>query len=262
MKLGTVISTMDGPSTTSFEFVITEKEKVLKGQFVSVETKEGTIISRIDEIIKTNRYFEAPDTVGEYEKSGASINDLFPVARWEFLVGKAEILGIFAGNLITRSKYPPSPGAEVVPSEENKVVKFLNLDMEKGIDLGTLEYQDIPAKINLTRLLQKHMAILAMSGAGKSYLATVLFEELMDREEKDGQVAIIVLDPHGEYTSFARDKKYLKKVKIIKGNDVQICIHDFTARSFEQFFDSFSPAQALALDRTLDKLRKDFKDNG
>ncbi len=262
MKLGTVISTMDGPSTTSFEFVITEKEKVLKGQFVSVETKEGTIIARIDEIIKTNRYFEAPDSVGEYEKSGASINDLFPVARWEFLVGKAEILGIFAGNLITRSKYPPSPGAEVVPSEEKKVVKFLNLDMEKGIDMGTLEYQDIPAKINLTRLLQKHMAILAMSGAGKSYLATVLFEELMDREEKDGQVAIIVLDPHGEYTSFAQDRKYLKKVKIIKGNDVQICIHDFTARSFEQFFDSFSPAQALALDRTLDSLRKDFKDNG
>ncbi|MEA3229629.1 MAG: ATP-binding protein [archaeon] len=262
MKLGTVISTLDGPSTTSFDFVITEKEKVLKGQFVSVDTKEGTIIARIDEIIKTNRYFERPDSVSEYEKGGASISTLFPVSRWEFLIGKAAILGLFSKDMIKRSKFPPSPGAEVIPCEEKNLVKFLNIDIEKGLDIGMLEYQDIPAKINITRLLHKHMAILAMSGAGKSYLATVLFEELMDRKEEYGQVAVVVLDPHGEYTSFAKDRNYLKKVRIIKGNDVQISINDFTSGSFSQFLGGFSPAQEVLLDRALEHLRKEFKDSG
>ncbi len=262
MKIGTVISTMEGPSTTSFDFVITQKEKVLKGQFVSAQTKEGTIIARIDEIIKTNKYFERPDSVSEYEKNGQSLNTQFPTARWEYLIAKAEILGLFAQNKINRSKYPPSPGAEITPAEQDNVTRFLNLDTEKGLDIGTLEYQDIPAKINMTRLFHKHLAILAMSGAGKSYLATVLFEELMDRKEEYGQVATIVIDPHGEYTSFASDRKYLKKVKIIKGKDVQISIHNFTASTFEKYTDAFSPAQSLALDRILNSLRKEYKDNG
>ncbi|NOQ55851.1 MAG: DUF87 domain-containing protein [Nanohaloarchaea archaeon] len=262
MKLGTVISTMDGPSTTSFDFVVTKKDNVLKGQFVSVQTREGTIIARVDEIIKTNRYLERPDAVGEYEKEGVSMTDIFPTKRWEFLVARTEILGVSSEDMINRSKYPPSPGAEVTPAEEDVVIKFLSLDLENGLDIGTLEYQDIPAKINLTRLFQKHVAILAMSGAGKSYLTTVLFEELMDRTDKDGQVAIVVLDPHGEYSSLADDRKYLKKVKVIKGKDIQISIQNFTAGSFERFFESLSPAQSLALDKTLNNLRKEFKDSG
>jgi len=77
-KLGTVITTQDSPSVSSFAFVIDEKNPVKRGQFISVLTEEGTLIANVMNIFKTNRYFESAGSVKEYSKA----NDLqhsFPI---------------------------------------------------------------------------------------------------------------------------------------------------------------------------------------
>lgn len=94
--IGTVISTFEGPSTFQFNFVIkedSEKIPVHKGQFIQLQTEQGILVGRVDEIIKTNRYFMQAESVREYEKSGKPLMDMFPVDRWEYLVGKADSTG-------------------------------------------------------------------------------------------------------------------------------------------------------------------------
>ncbi|MEA3229588.1 MAG: ATP-binding protein, partial [archaeon] len=53
-------------------------------------------------------------------------------------------------------------------------------------------------------LVTKHVAVLASTGAGKSYTVSVILEELLDKK-----IPIVVLDPHGEYISlrFPNDDK-------------------------------------------------------
>jgi DNA helicase HerA-like ATPase len=56
-------------------------------------------------------------------------------------------------------------------------------------------------KFDLNRLLQKHLAILAQSGAGKSYLTSVMLEEILDRTTNQGRIATVLFDTHGEYSN-------------------------------------------------------------
>ena len=50
--LGTVVSTMEGPSPSRVDFVVI-KGKAHKGMFVELEYSEGTLIAMVDELIKT-----------------------------------------------------------------------------------------------------------------------------------------------------------------------------------------------------------------
>jgi len=56
MEYGTVISTMEGPSTRKISFVI-KSGIVKRGQFVEIKTEEGRLIGRVEDVFKTNRYF-------------------------------------------------------------------------------------------------------------------------------------------------------------------------------------------------------------
>ena len=63
-----------------------------------------------------------------------------------------------------------------------------------------------------------------------SYGVSVLFEELLDRKKEDGRIAVVVLDPHGEYSSFAepvkgsKHKDYSDKTKLVKDKYANISI--------------------------------------
>jgi hypothetical protein len=66
IEIGTVISTEDGPNSNNFSFVISSSEPVRKHQYVQIQTKEGILIARIAEIIKSNKYYSQAETVKEY----------------------------------------------------------------------------------------------------------------------------------------------------------------------------------------------------
>ena len=114
-KIGTVISTIEGPSTGEFSFVIGETEEIpiRKGQFVQLSTEDGLLIARVAEIIKTNRYFMQPEAVREYTREGKAMDEFFPVDRWEYLLAKAIPLGIWDNGVQKRASFPPSPGTKV-----------------------------------------------------------------------------------------------------------------------------------------------------
>jgi hypothetical protein len=249
--VGTIISTEKTPNSEKFYFVISEKN-VKKGQFVQVKTEEGRLIARVSDVIKTNRYFERAESVREFERSGKSLSDLFPAERWEYLVGEATSLGVYNENdTLHRSVVPPSPGEKVFLADSQALANFFGLDMEKGLHIGEIQHHGVPVKLNLTRLLQKHLAILAMSGAGKSYLTSVVIEELLERKPEWGKIATIVIDTHGEYIGFAEDPRYCEFTEIVLGRDFRIGVPGLSAYFFAEFLPQMTAVQKRELNRLL-----------
>jgi len=165
-EIGTVISALGCPSPSSVDFVV-NKGKVHRGQFVEMDYSEGTLIAMVNDVVKTNRYFERADSVKEFESSGSAMFEQFPTAEWEYLVAKTRPLGFFAGDMIKRVTFPPSPGTRVRIASKENLEKFLSFDKEAGLFLGEVEHHNLPVKLNMSALLKKHLAILALSGGGK-----------------------------------------------------------------------------------------------
>lgn len=259
-EIGTVISTPEGPSSSSFSFVLNTKEPVRKGQYIQIETNEGILIARIAEILKSNKYYSQAETVKEYEKDGKKMNDIFPAENWEYLIANAVPLGIFVDGMQERSNFPPSPGQKVFSADERILADFLGLD-KNGIDIGKLAFHNVDVKLNITKLFQKHAAILAMSGAGKSHLSSVLIEELLENSSP----AIIVFDPHGEYVGFANDEKFMGKTKVFDKNNISISANKLTASMISELITELSPVQRRELNSLLRELKEknpgyDFED--
>ena len=259
--IGTVISSFEGPSTFKFDFVIKEdagKIPVHKGQFIQLKTEEGILVGRVDEVVKTNRYFMQAESVREYEKSGKPLMDMFPVDRWEYLVAKTAPLGVYNNGILKRVTYPPSPGCNVQVIDNDILFNFLGLD-PKGLNLGKIVFHDLDAKLNLTNLFHKHLAILAISGAGKSHLVSVFLEELLERSEDMGKPAIIVIDPHGEYAGFTEDEKYSKRTKIFSKESISISASSLSPYGVMEFLPEISPVQRRELIKIIQNLRKKRK---
>lgn len=106
---------------------------------------------------------------------------------------------------IKQIRTPFDPGQEILRAEDDFIKQvILSGGKNKGAYMGKLEGKDIPIHLELNRLLTKHVAVLAKTGAGKSYTVGALIEELMDRK-----VPLIIIDPHGEYgdVRFPNDNK-------------------------------------------------------
>lgn len=258
-EIGTIISGEESPTPEKIDFLI--EGMVNQGQFVEIETSESKLIARVSNIKKTNRYYMEAESLSEYSKEGNNIEEVFPTKDWEFLVGEARILGKFSSGRIERCSFPPSPGSEVYLAEKKKLSAFLGLDKD-GLEVGNVQFQDLKAKLNLTKLFQKHLAILAQSGAGKSYLSAVLLEELLDRDEEKGKIASVVVDPHGEYAGFAKDEGYMDQVKVFSGKDIQISTPSISANNVDNFFPNLSDAQKRELSKIIGNLKKESEGSG
>jgi len=254
-EIGTVISTLEGPSTRQFSFVINKDTVVRRGQFVQLKAQDGILIGRVSDVLKTNKYFMRPDTVKEYESSGRHMDDLFPVDNWEYLVAEVQALGVHTGSGFVDSSFPPSPGTRVTEPDNQILSELFGLE-KSGLHIGSIPHHDVEVRLSPTRLLQKHLAILAISGAGKSFLTSVILEELLERRPEQGQLAVIVIDTHGEYASFADDPKYAGRVSVFPVSDVQIGLSNLRGYQVSEFLPGLSYTQIRELVKIMESLRK------
>ncbi|MCX8196713.1 MAG: ATP-binding protein [Candidatus Micrarchaeota archaeon] len=257
-EVGTVISTPEGPTTTHFDFVISDN-RVRKGQFVTVDVPTGKVIGSITEITKANRYFERAESVAEYEKT-SPISASFPVSEWEYSIASVNVHGLLCDGQTVRSTYPVSPGDRVFEAEPEMLKKFLQLD-ESGIYIGNLYHHDLQIKLSLSKLFQKHLAILAMSGSGKSYLTCVLIEELLERPPLSGRIAIVAIDNHGEYSGF-KNTQYGKQTTVITGKQFKIPYRKVSPQMIREWIPEMSASQYRELVPIMQQLKREMKQSG
>lgn len=117
--------------------------------------------------------------------------------------GELDLLGYFDKTADGRRPLPspPQPATIVERAPGSLIRDVLGLERKRagGIFVGLLAgHDDLKVYIDPNDLLSRHFAILAQTGSGKSFLAGVLVEELIEQG-----IALVIIDPHGEYSSLA-----------------------------------------------------------
>ncbi len=129
-------------------------------------------------------------------------------------IAKCVVLGRLDDNGNIRGiRVPFDHSSEVFRAEDKLIKNIIQLDSEKDASafLGVLDGRNIKVFLNLQKLLTKHVAILAKSGAGKSYSVGVLIEEIINKK-----IPLLVIDPHGEYSSLKLANDNSQELELLK----------------------------------------------
>ncbi len=268
-KIGTVFNFQQLPNVSKFPFVISKRFDgflTQKGLFVYTKSKDGFLIGIVEEIILNNEYFNDALTIKAYNTNDNPniLKGLFPTEEFEFSVGVVKCLGLIKFKSdknqeiksVIRMTYPAVPGKEVYIVGKELLNRFVGFNTESGLFFGNVKIINSKAKIDMNRLLNKHFAILSISGGGKSYFTSILIEELLERKESIGTPAIILFDVHGEYLYLKNIPELKEKVKIYDISYFQIAVPNMTTYSFKKYQEQISYVQMRELTKHIKKLRK------
>ncbi|UPV73948.1 ATP-binding protein [Halorussus limi] len=217
-----VVGTVAGPGDDPNEFVfVTPADKSIKtGEFitytVSVDGGNRSVLARVTnrELIRgLPEGFLADPEVGP-DTVAATLG--VPTDDTELYRLTATVIGYYDTEMTTfaNPRQLPAPGTplSIAPDQQLETV-LPNLgcetdstdvtELEGTAHLGWLLNRSPKATnihIPIEEFASTHLAILASTGSGKSYTASVLIEEMMGA---DSRASLLVFDPHGEYDTLA-----------------------------------------------------------
>ena len=161
-------------------------------------TAEVTVWARIVELERSNPFL--PLEAGlELADEGMELIDTVLSTSRDQVTARALVLGYTRdGNFtdLMPLNYPFSPGAEVNLPPAEAVQSLLTGDENVSrLRLGTLlGRRDVIVSLKTNALVARHMAILAMTGGGKTVAARRIIRELLAL-----RYPIVIFDPHGDY---------------------------------------------------------------
>ncbi len=187
-SVGRVIGTT---TLKEYHFVIKKGQEahVKKDEFVTVkETVTGhDILGVIKDITITNELL--PDEFGRDLRLADYI-----LAEGEYPLARVAVLGHETPDGLAPPRHGIAPAGDVALAEDAALARIL-AHSGPSLEIGCLATRPaVPLTVNANDLVGRHCAVLAMTGAGKSYTVGVLIEELMEKH-----ASIVVFDPHGEY---------------------------------------------------------------
>ncbi len=113
------------------------------------------------------------------------------------LLGDCKIIGYRESGVLKNIRTPFLLDAQIEKADDKFIEETIGLNIDKENFIGVLEHHSgLKISIDLKKAITKHMAILAKSGAGKSYTVGVILEEVLKKN-----IPIVILDPHNEYAS-------------------------------------------------------------
>ncbi len=203
--MSTIGVILSGATTTKAACQIFEsaEKNIREGMLVIIKTtfssRELRILARIAKIETHNEFFEVGDIWSEARRKNQPIP--YDVAR-RYVICQLDLLGILPR--LDDVPYPPSPG-DYVYLLSNPLEVFSNLRRDEVyIFFGSLYgYSDAPIPLRIESL-PMHMAVIGVTGSGKSYTVGYLIEKLSRIEVNDGYTAIpmIIIDANGDYLDY------------------------------------------------------------
>ncbi|WP_457753807.1 helicase HerA-like domain-containing protein, partial [Thermococcus sp.] len=197
----------DGKMPQVWDYVVVPSNELIDG-----EEKRVLVLGQITSIIAYSPGLTeyVPYSVAEKLKEAEIIEPRN--------LAKVKILGFLHNGTVLMPRRTIYPGTYVYLAPDDILTEVYSYPEEEGLYIGNLITRP-SVKVNLTiRGFRRHLAILAQTGAGKSYTAGVLLEELY----KKG-ATVIVLDPHADYVFISKDpegkKKVLKRVKVFRTSE-------------------------------------------
>ncbi len=175
-------------------------ELVRIGQFVTLSYLDGgerkNLLGMIQSLERDNPYL--PETI----KTTQQAESIKKFSEKENTIkGEIHILGeiIEAGDevFLQVPRTPPLPAAEVFEASPELLKKVFGAKSKKFVRIGRLlsEREEVPVYVDIEQVVLRHLAVLAVTGAGKSNTVSVLLKNIINL---GGTVA--VFDFHGEYS--------------------------------------------------------------
>ncbi len=170
------------------------------GQYVFVSYQERghpqKFLALVQRVWRANPFLEEGLTDPEHALR------IMEMEQWDsFFKAELSIVGQVDGGKLSFPKSPPLPGADVSEADEEGLREVLGAEDEtQWAKIGTLLGSDAPVYMNIDQVILRHLAVLAVTGGGKSNAVGVILDEMTRRKG-----TAVVMDPHGEYGSMGHE---------------------------------------------------------
>lgn len=175
------------------------------------DQNEIYVWARVVDIKRFNPFFPY-EAAQEIAGEGLSLEDTILSGTRDQLEATALILGATSPDDLSRLfplTYPVKPACTVYnpPTEAVRTLLISDREREHPVSIGSLiARRDVEVTLSARRLVSRHMAILAMTGGGKTVAARRIIRELI----REGY-PLFILDPHGDYIGLVKCHEVLKK---------------------------------------------------
>ncbi|QBD83687.1 ATP-binding protein [Ktedonosporobacter rubrisoli] len=288
MRKAVGIAKGPGETTHEYTFVSRDDEQELKnGEYVYYELVDpeqvGTngqsspmrrVLGRIVKRVPLQLY---PDTfLGEPEISPTQVAAMvgYNARTNELFELHVAIMGYYnpATESFINPWIPPQSGTQIFLADDRMLAEILSRKQDRqpgSATIGSLltrPVDAVPVVLSVKDVVSTHMAIIASTGAGKSYLASVLIEELMQPHNK---ACVLIIDPHGEYGTLdqianapqfseagnGRGAGYRAQVKVYKPEQVKVRVSTLEMGDMRALLPEMTEKQQYLLSRALRKAR-------
>jgi DNA helicase HerA-like ATPase len=273
------IGTVKGPGETphEFTFIAPDPERRVKhGEFVyyitEVDGAERQILGRVTGRASVKLFpdsFMADPTVPPSQIAALLGYDSDESELFEITVAVLGYHSEAMGDFIN-PRVPPVGGSPIYIAGDTLLTEVLSkrkLGERGSAHLGSLLSRApgaVPVALDVRGFTSTHLAIIASTGSGKSYLAGVLLEELMMPYNR---AAVLIIDPHGEYSTLQgmmnladfRLDDYRPKVRIFQPDSVRVRVDTLTLPDLRYLLPNLSDKMQYQLSRAYAFAQRSFK---
>lgn len=202
---------IDNTGSNKLNVSLHDSFSVRRGEFVRIlhqEFKDNPpvwVLAKVVKLSRENILFKS-----SFGSETSEVELIFPHPPGENNFATLEILGykeLVSGEI----KFPRralNPGSRVYKVDTDFLNYFYEFNKETSIKIGHLigyEKGDsrVPVFLDIDKISTEHLALLAMTGAGKSYTIGRIAELMLAQFN----ASIVVFDPHGEYGNVFRNGK-------------------------------------------------------
>lgn len=174
---------------------------------------------------------------------------------------------------------PPSSGTPIYLAEDTLLGAVLSRRKPASVGSATIgslltrQPGAVPVVLDVKEMVSTHLAVIASTGSGKSYLASVIVEELMKPYNK---AAVLIVDPHGEYNTLqemanhsefeqpetpgrARHSRYRATTKVYLHDQVKVRLNTLTLGDLRYLLPGLTEKQHHFLGQAYEAMRKEKK---
>ena len=283
---GRYVGTLVGESTSSEFRLAVAHEAIREQDIIAVDaelrnpsengngenTTEGIRIwAKVQRIERLNPLF--PREAGH--ELAATRTDPFDTVlslSREMVTAVCKVLGVepregSSGGKLEQLRYPAKPATTAYRPRSEDIKRIVLGELHevslRSVDLATLSNRpEVDVHVDGHDIVTRHLAILAMTGAGKSWTARRIIEQLAEKN-----YPIVIFDPHGDYTRLSdvpslssRINRYYAQFPVLEeetetaASVVDTLGYPLTDTMNTRFGDVFSAAQSFLVDDT-DEMR-------
>ncbi len=278
MTTATPIGTAKGPGETHHEYLFITPDRggtAKVGEFVyyeaAVDGETQRVLGRVTGRRPVRLFPDgfladpdvAPEDVAAMIGYGGQDHELFEIS--------VSVLGYYNEALgdFVNPRIPPRMGTCIYVAGETLLARVLSkreTDQTGAAHVGSLLSRppgQVPIAVDLREVTSTHVAIIASTGSGKSYLAGVLTEELMAPKNR---AAMLIVDPHGEYDTLREMEwvdeftapGYRPRVEVIRPDDVKVRISSLKPEDLRYLLPDLSERMHYVLGKGYNRAARKF----